>query len=255
MFAHRLKSLLRRARSEVRLLARGRRGIPVTVGGVSFLLSPESAGALDAHYEQGKFEAVLDPIRPGDVVFDLGAHQGLYTLAMMQRVGAGGRVVAFEPCPASFRVLRRNLDLNPERARVVLEPLAVAGTSGTTELWVDEADLTSSSLTSRAGRPVRVETVSLDDYCARTGLRPRHLKIDVEGAELDVLRGAEALLRSTPGLRLHLEVHAAPGLDLEELARFLRERGFSLTDFRRAGARPGPAGDGPLDRRAGAIKP
>lgn len=231
MFRHRLKALLRRLRSEAQLLARGNRGIPVQVCGVPFLVTPETAAALDPRYEEGKFEAVLSDLREGDTAFDLGAHHGLYTLAMMKRVGDSGRVAAFEPCPASYGRLRRNVSLNPERARVILESLAVAGRSGWTELWVDDADLTSSSLASRSGRAVRVGAVTLDDYCARTGLRPRLLKIDVEGAELEVLRGAEHLIRTTRDLTLHLEVHVAPGLVIDDLARFLRERGFVLSDI------------------------
>jgi FkbM family methyltransferase len=147
-------------------------------------------------------------LAPGDVVFDVGANIGLYALLCSRLVGPTGAVHAFEPEPENHRRLVVNLALNACE-NVVANRLGVFSHSGTEALNVYRPELGSWHT---FGRPVltdplrdnapaepeatlEVSTVSLDDYASSHAVeRVDLLKIDVEGAEVDVLEGARRLL-------------------------------------------------------------
>jgi FkbM family methyltransferase len=201
----------RRLRSELRILFNRGRGISTTCGGQTFYLTPEAADAVVPNYEAEKFCAVIDAVSEGDTVFDVGGHHGLYTLALAQKVGPGGTVVCFEPCPFNLGLLRRNVSLNPCRDWIVIEPLAVGATDGRYPFHFSETDLTSASLNTvpGAGRTIEVGVTTLDTYWARTGRTPRVVKLDVEGHELSALRGMLGLMQ-THDTEIHIEVHTGP---------------------------------------------
>jgi len=121
-------------------------------------------------------------------------------------VEPGGRVYAFEPSPETFAGLSRHLALNGLRDTVVPVAAAVAGADGRATL--SGGGLSGANrLDARGAGPV-VETVSLDAFCAREGILPSFIKVDVEGAELEVLRGGrETIRRAGPGLALFVEMH------------------------------------------------
>lgn len=154
---------------------------------------------------QGVFEpnerALLGRLlAPGMVVLDVGAHAGFYTLNASKLVGPSGRVVAFEPSPRERERLRLHLRLN-RCANVTVEAVALGETSGEGELFVFDGRTTgcnSFHLASTDGaRRVTVPVRTLDEYVA-TGIvdRADFVKMDIEGAELSALRGAERLFRT-----------------------------------------------------------
>lgn len=133
-------------------------------------------------------------IRRGDIVCDVGANKGSF-LYWLARWSAPGRVIAFEPQPdlaeGLVRLCRRfSLD------NVVVEPRAVYSSSSTKMLFVPEGHQPGASLLEPAenSTAIEVQTICLDDYLPETGTVSA-IKIDVEGAELDVLRGAQRTLR------------------------------------------------------------
>jgi FkbM family methyltransferase len=136
-------------------------------------------------------------VKPGDLVFDIGAHVGDRTAAF-RRLGA--RVVAVEPQPALVRTLRL---LFGRDAMVAIESAAVGRVAGTTALMINIDNPTVSTASREFvaaaqgaqgwegqiwSRQLPVRVVTLDDLVARHGL-PRFVKIDVEGFEADVLAG------------------------------------------------------------------
>lgn len=139
-------------------------------------------------------------IRPGDTLIDVGANTGLWALGAAVRVGPAGAVHAFEPVPDNFVRLTRNLTLNGF-ANVVCRQLALADKCGHTVFYAATADNSGiGSLEKRgeADRPIEIEMTTVDDYCAGQAIsRVDLMKVDVEGAELLVFRGAERLLSST----------------------------------------------------------
>lgn len=179
---------------------------------------------------------VLPP--PGSVAVDAGAFIGLYTLRYARAVGPEGRVVAVEPQPGNFRMLERNVRLGGY-GHVVCERCALGREEG--EAWLAHGDETSTASTVRGqGARERVALVPLDVLLGRLGIAEISLlKIDVEGAELDVLEGAAGTLARSPAARLIVEVHAgheSPPSGECPVAAWLTSRGYAI-DERRDGER------------------
>jgi FkbM family methyltransferase len=137
-------------------------------------------------------------VKPGDVLYDVGANVGAYTLVAAVGV-PGARVVAFEPSPANFAALCANVELNAVAGSVIAVPLALGDRARWERLGGDSA-VPGAAPSLGAGASSDATTVlvdTLDDVVERYGLpAPDHLKIDVEGAELEVLLGAGRQLGS-----------------------------------------------------------
>ena len=152
-----------------------------------------------ALHDQGCFEptttAVLARLaRPGMTVLDIGANIGAHTLHLALRVGPNGRVFAFEPMSEAFCKLRRNAELNPTVSNLTLNHMALGTENGTLQ-----ADFNHSWPVDGNYREVQPESVPvrrLDDYLEEQGVaRVGLIKLDVDGFEHKILRGAERTLR------------------------------------------------------------
>ncbi len=133
--------------------------------------------------------------RPGDLVFDIGAHCGVSTYHLAKLVGPEGRVVAFEPDPENFAILQRNLKRH-RLENVTAENIAIAGQSGRLAFNAEGtigSSLSSLLLRESVGSTVQVDAITLADAFSRWG-RPAFCKVDIEGAEVETFRAAEALL-------------------------------------------------------------
>lgn len=132
---------------------------------------------------------VVKHVKPGDVFLDIGASCGFYSSLAATLVGPSGEVHAFEPTPEICSMLRRNTNGLP----VTTVECAVSDRSGTARLAVG-VQAVGNSITTNGESGITVRTVRLDDYCA--GLVPSFIKIDAEGAEHLVVRGAASMLKS-----------------------------------------------------------
>jgi FkbM family methyltransferase len=181
-------------------------------------------------YEPQVADALRGQIAPGDVCIDIGAHIGYYAILMARLTGVQGAVVAFEPVPRIFEMLQRNIALNVLR-NVQLEPLAVSDHDGSLCLILEDDEgfpKTASVHGFGVGdrrKVVEVATGSLDTYLARTGKVPDLVLIDVEGAEFDVLRGAQATLQKARP-KLLIEIHGWDSPESDEVSRFLSTIGY-----------------------------
>lgn len=170
--------------------------------------------------DQRRFAARL---RPGDVVYDIGAHVGLYTLLSSSKVGAEGHVYAFEPSPRNAKYLRRHIELNHLTNCTVVEA-AVCDSEGSRRF--DLTEHSSAGHFSDSGQ-IAVRTLSLDEFVfASPGRRPPNaIKIDAEGAELEVLAGGLRTLTGSPPL-IFLSTHSE---DVDRrCCELLRSAGYSL---------------------------
>jgi FkbM family methyltransferase len=148
--------------------------------------------------DRGDLRFLWKVLRRGDTFLDVGAFHGVYSVIAGKRVTNRGRVIAFEPSPRDRRRLALHLRWNGIRnARV--EPFAVSSTaSEATFFQVISGDPTRNGLKPPASddsvAKITVKAISLDEYVAETGLaRVDVMKLDVEGGELEVLRGAAAM--------------------------------------------------------------
>jgi FkbM family methyltransferase len=175
---------------------------------------------------------VMSHLSKEAIFFDLGAHIGQYTLVASPLCRA---VHSFEAVPETFDLLRRNVQVNG-LANVFANPCAVSDSCG--EVTIFEGDLSSidrSSLRAppcSSGKSFVVPSTSLDAYVTKHQAAPDLIKIDVEGAEIAVLRGASNLLRERhPTLIVEIdEVNQRRfGFTADDLVRELKGFGYSLS--------------------------
>lgn len=180
---------------------------------------------LTGKYEPEKTATLAAEVRPGDVVFDIGAHVGYFTVLMSQAVGTAGRVYAFEPRPLNLRFLRRHIAVNG-CSNVEILGVSVGDRPGPARL---ETRIGTGTGHISATGNVEVDMVSVDTLVDSGRLpAPTFMKIDVEGGEMNVLQGALRVLeRHRP--RMVLATH---GDDIDRRCReFLTPLGYTMTDI------------------------
>lgn len=189
-------------------------------------------------------------VQPGMTVLDIGANIGIYTLICAKQVGAGGVVHSFEPTPATFARLERNVALN-RLANVHINQVALSNQEGVTEFHLYHQNAMNSlarqAWVGKVKAVVPVRTRTLDGYVAEEGItRVDLVKLDVEGAERMVLRGGSALLQSETAPALLVEfadrTTEAFGYRAAELRDLLEAHGYTLYrwNFRQHRLEPEP---------------
>jgi FkbM family methyltransferase len=148
-------------------------------------------------YEPGVGFALREGLDAGAIACDVGANIGTWTLLMSRLVGSDGRVVAFEPVPRTAARLRENLLLS-HAVSCTVEELALGDTSGSADVFVPyAADRASLARESAEDYVISVQVTTLDGYWTRAGSpQISFIKIDAEGSEPRILRGAERVLRA-----------------------------------------------------------
>ena len=225
-----------RALKEVRAVGGGMR--PTTIRTKhGFLMECDPGDWVGQHifvtgtWEDTTTRIVQACVTPGATVVDVGANIGFYTLLMSRLVGERGRVIAFEPMPLGIERLRRNLRLNDASNVDVIEQAASAQ-PGSASFFLGPREHTSiSSLRPIEGAAtVAVTCTTLDTVLAE---HPRidFLKMDVEGAEPDVLAGAGRTLRN--GIPYVVAEVSSP-----DWPQTLLDLGFEMFEIRWNGIRP-----------------
>ncbi|MBB4634964.1 FkbM family methyltransferase [Longimicrobium terrae] len=197
----------------------GSRGVSSTLpGGEVVRVLPEYRFVTWNAVEYSAFRAAA---RPGGVALDVGANAGAYALLMGQWMRPGGRVFAFEPSPAAFDGLSRHVALNG-LSDVVTPVRAAASDQGGTAALIGAGHHGTSRLAAAGERGTEtVDTVTIDSFCATQRISPTLIKIDVEGFELEVLRGARETIARMDPLELFVEMHPT----------VWRERGMAPADL------------------------
>lgn len=186
----------------------------------------------DFGYEKSALGTFLFLLTPGDVVWDVGAAFGLFSVHSAEFCN---QVVAFEPDPSHYQRLVGNIELNRQGSKVSIQQLALCDSQG--ELSLSTSGLSGVSPTlgvnDKHSSKVSVKTETVDRMVKSGVVKPTVMKIDVEGAEAQVLRGAAELLSSEEKPRLlFIEVHpeflGSFGDSAEDLEHMLIATGYRL---------------------------
>jgi len=186
-------------------------------------------------FEQAEFGFVQSYLRPGMTVLDIGAHHGFYTLLASRKVGPAGRVIAFEPSPRERKLLGWNLRINRCR-NVTVEPYALAAADGTATLFQVAGRETGCNSLRKPNVGEAMVELTTGTRCLQGVLREKAInrvdfvKLDAEGAELEILKGASRLLTDPPRPVMLVEVQGIRtrpwGYEAAEIIAFLEERDY-----------------------------
>ncbi|MFC1902647.1 FkbM family methyltransferase [Chloroflexota bacterium] len=185
-------------------------------------------------YEELTTELFKQVINEGDIVVDVGANIGHFTLLASRLVGKEGRVYAFEPETFNHSLLVRNIELN-EYQNITVEQKAISNTTGTIKLFIDNENPGAHTIRRYSSKKefIEVKSLTLDDYFKARERTINVIKMDIEGAETTALLGMERIIRENENLKIFTEF--APffiiemGYSAEEFARkLLEEWQFSI---------------------------
>jgi FkbM family methyltransferase len=188
-------------------------------------------------YEKDNFLFINKHLRPGMTILDIGAHIGLMSIPFSKRTGPEGKVFAFEPTPTTVRVLEKTVKLNGG-SNVSIEPYALSHKKGKLTFHISENEVDNSNSlvnnkrTDRMENAIEVDVSTIDDIVREKGLeRIDFIKIDVEGAELQVLKGGDQTIskfRPPMILSIHPDSIKNFGDSQTEIWDYLKQHGYSI---------------------------
>jgi FkbM family methyltransferase len=178
-------------------------------------------------FEPTQTNYFLKHIYANDVFFDVGAHVGYYSLLASKLVGDQGKVIAFEPSKENYQLLEKNIEVNNLRNIKIIKK-AVSDKTGKTKFYLNTTSSGDNSLIKTKGTvQVQINTITLDEFIAKSKLSPNVIKVDVESAEDKVIAGMLSILDSRKLRLMFIEF----GEDVQKgkkIAKLLIKKGFSL---------------------------
>jgi FkbM family methyltransferase len=211
-----------------------KKGIKVLINDYKIILPTGYHKYFPLYYERPNFLFFKKMCKPGMNIIDIGAHVGLYSVYMQKL--SGGNVYGFEPTPSTVSVLKKTIALNKAGSNIEVIEAAVSDITGKARFKIDSQRASVSNSLVEYNRTEKMETsevevISIDDFVAKRKIKIDFIKIDAEGAELSVLRGAQNTLldqRPVMILALHPEAIAARNETNEMIWHFLKKMNYSI---------------------------
>ncbi|PKP57304.1 MAG: hypothetical protein CVT88_09110 [Candidatus Altiarchaeales archaeon HGW-Altiarchaeales-1] len=210
----------------------------VEVRGSKMYIDPKRNPAIALYeiggYENAETELFESQINEGDVVIDIGANVGYYTLIATKLVGKNGKVYAFEPDPTNFSFLKRSVEIN-NYGNVICEQKAVSNENGKLKLFLHKFQTGAYTIVGGGNNYVEVETVKLDDYFENKNFKVDLIKMDIEGAEGLALEGIKKILDEDKDIKIFSEF-VPKALEKSEIngenyLNMLTNSGFSIYEI------------------------
>ncbi len=193
--------------------------------------------SINGVYEKFETELVKQKIKKGDIVLDVGANIGYYTLIFAKLVGDTGKVFAFEPDPTNFQILKKNIALNGYK-NVELIQKALSDKNQKVTLILNKQNTAGNYLSSKhqtSKNSIQIDAITTDDYFKNFKQKIDFIKIDVEGAETMVLKGMSNSLSNNKNLKLMVEYNSDAimnmGLEPKSYLELLVKNDFSIFDI------------------------
>lgn len=191
----------------------GRTGMPWRIHDQTIRIDPRVRRFIPHDSEPGLFRFIQETVAPGDIVLDVGSFLGIYAVLEARRAGPRGRVVAMEPTAWSASIAGLHFAFNAEGAAPLTLVEAAAGESAGEATFYEYEEPYVNALSaavdvsSRATRRT-VEVMTIDQVCDRLSVVPSVIRMDVQGAEIHALRGAQHTIRKAGGrLTIVAEMH------------------------------------------------
>ncbi len=186
-------------------------------------------------YEPNQTEIVKKYVHEGDIVIDIGAHVGYYTLLMAQLVGENGKVYSFEPDPVNFQLLKKSVEINGFE-NVVLIQKAVSNITDKVKLFLGDNDSAINRIYDAklgdAKESIDVESIRIDEYFKENDELVNFIKIDSEGSEVKIINGMKQFLSRNQELVMMTEFFPflikKSGDEPNQYLKSLEKSGFSL---------------------------
>ena len=186
-------------------------------------------------YEPNQTEIVKKYVRKGDIVIDIGAHVGYYTLLMAQLVGKNGKVYSFEPDPVNFQLLKKSVEINGFE-NVVLIQKAVSNITDKVKLFLGDDDSAINRIYDAklgdAKESIDVDSVTIDEYFKENDELINFIKLDSEGSEVKIINGMKQFLSRNKKLVMMTEFFPflikKSGDEPNHYLKSLEKSGFSL---------------------------
>jgi len=185
--------------------------------------------------DKGGIKYILNTLRTGQTVFDIGAHKGGYLYLMLNQIGVNGRLFAFEPQLILYTYLTKIKTLFNWN-NVIVEHLALSDSYGNATLYIPMNKSRLSSPASTLIMPLErksiraqevVVTDTLDRYCRKNNIKPDFLKIDTEGNELNILKGGiQTIKKYKPKILVECEARHVGREKVFETFKFLDDLGY-----------------------------
>jgi FkbM family methyltransferase len=157
--------------------------------------SSEAYFILGSHYERDAQLLLMDILKPGEIVYDLGGHAGYMALLFSALVGATGRVFSFEPSPVNFLRVQENVEAN-RPSNITAVNIAVSDHEGMALIDEQSSESTIVDAGKRGRQLSPIQTMRLDDFAFRDGHPlPTFIKIDIEGHAGPALEGMRSILK------------------------------------------------------------
>ena len=178
-------------------------------------------------------------IHSGDVVLDIGAHIGYYTLQFANLVGSTGKVYAFEPEPKNFELLKKNVQIN-KHDNVVLIQKIVSDKDGIVEFFISKFDSIGNKLfkSNEAGSSIKIESTTLDEYFKDLKKKIDFIKMDIQGGEGKAILGMKNLLKENKNLKIIQEwwpdALKQNNTNPEDHLKFLQHIGYKIYELEKS---------------------
>lgn len=192
--------------------------------------------SINKSFEPFQTEIAKKLLKQGDVVIDIGANIGYYSLLFAVTVGPAGRVFAFEPDPYNFGLLKKNAEIN-NFSNIMMFDKAVSDTSRQGKLYKSEYNLGDHRIFALDDdyKPIDIKVIRLDDVPELRDVKISLIKIDIQGSEGTAVKGMKQLITRQDGLVLMCEfipsLIKGSGMEPEHFLTMLTELGFQLHDI------------------------
>lgn len=215
-----------------------KRGILRKISGFSVRIPTRYYKYFEDDYELNNINFINNYVPNSSVIIDIGAHIGLLSIILGKKAGAKGKVYAFEPTLSTYQILKETIRINGMNDRVIPMNAAVAGEDGKAVFYVTDikAHNSNSLANNRRNygneRGVEVEVVSVDSFATKRKIdKVDFIKIDAEGAEYGVLKGASKVIeKDRPHMLLALHPNSITnfGDNLSDIWDFVKSRNYHV---------------------------